>query len=67
MVRDVQSIKPEPADLSEHAALVRDSLRQNPVKSADSVGRHKQQPVAEVVDVPDFSLPRCETRNCAGH
>ena len=42
MIRYVESIEPEAADLSEDSSLVGNSIRQNPVECTDPVRRDEQ-------------------------
>ena len=51
MVRHVEQVEPEIADLREHPTLVGNPCGQHPVESADSVRRDDQQRLAQVVDV----------------
>ena len=55
MVRHVEPLEPEAAQLRQHAALVGDAARQHPVERADAVGAHQQQPVAQVVNIANLS------------
>ena len=44
-------VEPEEREAGEDAALVGDRRRQHRVERADAIGRHDQQPVADLVDV----------------
>ncbi len=55
VVRLVQTVEPEGADLGEHAPLVGNAGGQHPVEGADAVGADQQQFVAQVVDIAHFA------------
>lgn len=55
VMRDLELVEPEFADFGEDASLVGDRNRQHVVESTDAVGRHKQQPIVELVDITDFA------------
>ena len=50
-----EQLEPERAELRQDAALVGNARRHHPVERADPVGRHQEQPVAQVIDIADLA------------
>ena len=55
MVRWVEHIEPESANLRQHAPLVGNSRGEHVIKGADAIGADHQQPVAQVIHVAHFA------------
>ena len=53
--------KPKGSNLVQHPTLVRNTGWQHPVERADPVRAHQEQPVAEVIDITDFSTTDWQT------
>ena len=49
-------VEPELGHLGQDRTLLRDFVFENDVKRGDAVGRDKDQCIAQVIDLPDFSL-----------
>src|SRR3954468_20281062 len=63
MIRHIlEMLEPEPAQLRQHAPLVRDSRRQNPVERADPIGAHQEQRVAQIVNVTHLAASHGQVR-----
>jgi hypothetical protein len=55
--------EPEQRELRQHHALVGDAGGQHHVEGADPIRGHDEQPVTEVVDVPDLAAaPHLQVR-----
>ena len=61
MVGLAEQVEPEGGDLRQHAALVGDARRQDPVERADPVGADQQKLIAQVVDVADLAAADVES------
>ena len=57
VVRFAQTLEPERRDLRQHAALVRNAGRQDPIKRTQPVGAHQEQFPAQIVNVADLAAP----------
>ena len=52
----IEQLEPELGELSEHLALVRNLVLQNVVEGRNAVGGHKQQLVAQIVQIAHLAL-----------
>jgi hypothetical protein len=55
VIANGQLMEPEQSKPREDFAFPRNSVRQDMIKCTDAVGSHKQESIAEVVNIPHFS------------
>ena len=71
MVRNIQKLEPESANLSQDFALIRNAIGQHVVEGGNPIGADHQELVTQIVDVPDLTSPtrplgKSSFQNC-GH